>query len=59
MLGSLLDSTRDALGDLIGRHGPPVAASPDSFAPRDYSIHFFLQIAVILLTCRVVGWLGR
>ncbi|NUR13136.1 MAG: cation:proton antiporter [Bradyrhizobium sp.] len=30
-----------------------------SFAPSDYSIHFFLQLAVIILACRVVGWLGQ
>ncbi|UVO55976.1 cation:proton antiporter [Sphingomonas sp. SUN039] len=34
-------------------------ASPTSFAPGDYSVHFFLQLGVILLTCRVVGKLGQ
>lgn len=43
----------------MGAHGPGVAAAPSSFAPGDYSIHFFLQLAVILITCRLVGWLGR
>jgi hypothetical protein len=27
--------------------------------PGDYSIHFFLQLAVILLACRVVSWAGQ
>src|SRR5579859_7256273 len=30
-----------------------------AMAPGDFSVHFFLQLAVILLACRVVGWLGR
>jgi Kef-type K+ transport system membrane component KefB len=30
-----------------------------SLAPGDFSIHFFLQLAVILLACRLVGWLGH
>ena len=28
-------------------------------AVAELSITFFLQMAVILATCRVVGWLGR
>lgn len=46
-------------GDVLGRHGPAMAATPASYAPGDVSIHFFLQLAIILLACRVVGWLGR
>lgn len=47
-----------ALGDVLGAHGPAVNAAK-SFAPGDYSIHFFLQLAIILLACRIVGWLGQ
>ncbi|MEP9401989.1 cation:proton antiporter [Sphingomonas sp. VNH70] len=47
-----------ALRDVLNPHGPAVAAAT-SFAPSDYSIHFFLQLAVILLACRVVGWAGQ
>lgn len=47
-----------ALSDVLGPHGPAVNAGK-SYAPSDYSIHFFLQLAVILLACRVVGWLGK
>lgn len=47
-----------ALGDVLNPHGPAVQAAK-SFAPSDYSIHFFLQLAVILLACRVVGWAGK
>jgi Kef-type K+ transport system membrane component KefB len=45
-------------GDVLNAHGPAVDAAK-SFAPSDYSIHFFLQIAVILATCRIVGWLAK
>lgn len=47
-----------AVGDVIGAHGPAVDAA-QSFTPTDYSIHFFLQIAVILIVCRAVGWVVR
>jgi len=30
-----------------------------TYAPGDFSIHFFLQLAVIILACRVVGWAGQ
>jgi Kef-type K+ transport system membrane component KefB len=46
------------LGDVLAAHGPAVSAAK-SFTPGDFSIHFFLQLAVILLACRIVGWLGR
>lgn len=46
------------IGDVLAPHGPAVQAAT-SFAPSDYSIHFFLQLAVILLACRVVGWAGQ
>lgn len=32
---------------------------PDNPSNFQLSIHFFLQLAVILLSCRVVGWLAR
>ncbi len=46
------------LSDVLSPHGP-VVAGIKTMAPNDYSIHFFLQLAVIVLTCRVVGWLGK
>jgi len=55
----MLDQMIGAVGDVLGAHGPAVQAATRSFAPSDYSIHFFLQLAVILLTCRVVGWAGQ
>ena len=51
---SLLDIARD----VFNAHGPALA-SAKSYAPGDFSIHFFLQLAVILLACRLCGWLGR
>ena len=51
---SVLDIARDVF---VG-HGPTVAGAK-TFAPGDFSVHFFLQLAVILLACRLCGWLGR
>jgi Kef-type K+ transport system membrane component KefB len=59
MFSDLIDSTTKTLGGMMGAHGPAVAAVPRSFAPGDYSVHFFIQLAVIVITCRLVGWLGR
>ena len=59
MISDYLDMLGDAAGDVLNPHGPAVAASPTSYAPGDFSIHFFLQLAVILIACRVVGWLGK
>ncbi|MGM9481873.1 cation:proton antiporter [Roseateles sp. NT4] len=46
------------LGDVFAKHGPAAAAAAQTYAPGDFSIHFFLQLAIILLACRVVGWFG-
>ncbi|KQM28218.1 potassium transporter [Sphingomonas sp. Leaf11] len=56
--GAMLNEMGAAIGDVLNPHGPAVQAAK-SFAPSDYSIHFFLQLAVILLACRVVGWAGK
>lgn len=58
-MAGIWDSLVETLGSLLGPHGPPVGAQAQSFAPGDFSVHFFLQIAVILLACRVVGWIAR
>ncbi|WP_422061901.1 cation:proton antiporter [Sphingopyxis sp.] len=54
MLGDLMQT----IGGLLDPHGPAVQ-SAQSYTPTDYSIHFFLQIAVILLACRVTGWAAK
>ena len=59
MFSDLIYSTWKTLGDVMGAHGPAVVAGARSFSPNDYSIHFFLQLAIIIITCRVVGWLGK
>nr|WP_261294946.1 cation:proton antiporter [Sphingomonas hylomeconis] len=55
----MMDSVWATLGDVLSPHGPATLAAAKSYAPGDFSIHFFLQLAIILLTCRAVGWLGR
>jgi Kef-type K+ transport system membrane component KefB len=55
----LIDAAWDAAGKALGANGPAVEAAAQSFTPTDFSIHFFLQLAIIILTCRVVGWLGQ
>ena len=57
MLELFNDAVR-ALGDVLSPHGPAVNAVR-SYSPADFSVHFFLQLAVIILICRVVGWLGQ
>ncbi len=47
------------LGDVFSAHGPAAGAIAKTFSPGDFSVHFFLQLGIILLTCRLTGWLGR
>ncbi|RZL33181.1 MAG: cation:proton antiporter [Rubrivivax sp.] len=47
------------LGDVLSKHGPAAAAAASTYTPGDFSIHFFLQLALIMGACRVVGWAGR
>lgn len=54
----ILAETWRALYGAFEPHGP-VVNGVKTMSPGDYSIHFFLQLAVILLTCRVVGWIGK
>lgn len=58
MVSDWIDEFWRAVGDVMGAHGPAVDAAR-SFTAADYSIHFFLQIAVILLACRIVGMLAK
>jgi len=55
----LFDSLSKTVGGILSPHGPAIVAAPNSYAPGDFSVHFFLQLAVILVTCRVVGWLAQ
>ncbi|PZU61205.1 MAG: cation/H(+) antiporter [Sphingobium sp.] len=56
---TMADSFWATFTSVLSPHGPATAAATASYAPGDYSIHFFLQLAIIILACRVVGWLGR
>jgi len=56
---SVMDSFWSTLGNVLSAHGPVVAGAAHSYAPGDFSIHFFLQLAVIIFACRVVGWAGQ
>ena len=58
-MSDLFADTLKTASEILSPHGPATAAAPHSYAPNDFSIHFFLQLAVILLACRVVGWLGK
>ncbi len=49
----------EALSKILSPNGPAVEAMANSYTPTDFSVHFFLQLALILIACRVVGWIGR
>ena len=55
----ILTGLRSVAGGLLAAHGPTIAPAGKSYAPGDVSVHFFLQLAVILAACRVFGWLGK
>jgi Kef-type K+ transport system membrane component KefB len=59
MIEQWLDSLGKTVSGVLAPHGPAVQAAVESYAPGDFSLHFFLQLAVILITCRIVGWLGQ
>jgi Kef-type K+ transport system membrane component KefB len=56
---SLIDQTIEAARKALSANGPAVEAAANSFTPTDFSVHFFLQLTLILLSCRVFGWLGQ
>lgn len=51
-------SVLDLVIDVFAAHGPAAAAVAKTYSPSDFSVHFFLQLAVIMLVCRLTGWLG-
>lgn len=59
MLSNWAEQTLDVLGKILSPNGPPVDAMAASYTPTDFSVHFFLQLALILIACRLVGWAGR
>src|SRR3546814_8962922 len=58
LVSNMFDELARAIGGVLGAHGPAVNSAA-SYTPTDFSIHFFLQIAVILLVCRAVGWAAK
>ncbi|MBB4617106.1 cation:proton antiporter [Sphingomonas abaci] len=58
-MNDMIDSFRHVAGGMLSAHGPAVPASASSYVPGDYSIHFFLQLAIIILTCRLVSWFAQ
>lgn len=58
-MNDAIDSFWHTAGGILSAHGPATAGAAATYAPGDYSIHFFLQLAVILLACRIVGWFGQ
>jgi Kef-type K+ transport system membrane component KefB len=59
MLAGWIDSALATAMDVLSPHGPAAQAVAKTFTPTDYSVHFFLQLAIIITTCRIVGWLGQ
>src|ERR1700741_1028225 len=59
MANGVIDSMWSTIGGVLSAHGPAVEASAKSYPPGDFSVHFFLQLAIVLLACRVVGWAGK
>jgi Kef-type K+ transport system membrane component KefB len=54
IIGSLISTVQG----ILSPHGPAVQSAA-SYTPSDFSVHFFLQLSVILVTCRVVGWAAK
>ena len=60
MATDLWQSAVHEVTNILSPHGAVGADGvTKAYAPGDFSIHFFLQLAVIIVTCRVVGWLGQ
>ena len=48
-----LQSAGHEVATILSPHG-----ANGAYSPGDFSIHFFLQLAIIIIAARVVGWLG-
>jgi Kef-type K+ transport system membrane component KefB len=59
LIADVFESAVNTLSGILDPHGPTVKAVDKSFTPGDYSVHFFLQLALIIIACRVVGKLGQ
>jgi Kef-type K+ transport system membrane component KefB len=54
-----VNSALATMANVLVPHGPAVDAVNKSMTPGDYSVHFFLQLALIIFACRIVGWAGQ
>jgi Kef-type K+ transport system membrane component KefB len=59
MMIGMIENTAKIVAETLAPHGPAVKAAVNSFAPSDFSVHFFLQLAIIIFACRVVGTLCK
>jgi len=59
MAKGVIESIWSTASGILSAHGPAVPAAAASYTPGDFSIHFFLQLAVILFACWSVGWAGK
>lgn len=55
----IIESFMATVTELLSPHGPAVPALAKSYTPGDFSVHLFLQLAVILMACRLVGWAAQ
>jgi len=58
MQQSIIDSFISTVTGILSPHGPAVH-NVASYTPGDFSVHFFMQLAMILLACRLVGWAAQ
>ena len=58
MADTWFEHTLETARGILSPHGPATTVA-QSYTPNDLSIHFFLQLAVIIAACRIVGWLGK
>lgn len=54
MIEAVLSDTWATIAGIFSGHGPN-----GTMNANDLSIHFFLQLLVIVLACRAIGWLGQ
>ena len=58
MSQGVIESLVATVSGILLPHGPAIQTAR-SYTPGDFSVHFFMQLAVILLACRIVGWAGQ
>ncbi len=59
MVSEMISGALNALSKVLSPNGPALPATVSSYTATDFSVHFFLQLALIIITCRIVGKLGQ